>query len=232
MNKERPQLLNPKILPSLLSANPLRLESELALLSQGGITGLHLDVMDGHFVPNLTFGPHVVKALRAHTSFWIDAHLMISLESHLFEAFIHAGAHHITLHVEASSSLKSKLELIKTNGCSVGLSLKPSTPPESILPFLDMLDMVLVMTVEPGFGGQTFMPDQLPKIQFLRRAINTSGLSVRLEVDGGITAHTIGDCAESGADTFVAGSSVFDLNNRDILGNLKALQESLGIPCH
>ncbi len=193
---------------------------------------MHLDVMDGHFVPNLSFGPHVVKALRMQTSFWIDAHLMVALESRLFEAFIHAGAHHLTLHVEASSSMKDKLELIKTKGCGVGLSLKPSTPPESILPFLDMLDMVLVMTVEPGFGGQSFMPDQLNKIQFLRKTIDTLGLNVRLEVDGGINAQTIGICAESGADTFVAGASIFEYNNRDISGNLQALQNSLRMPCH
>jgi ribulose-phosphate 3-epimerase len=215
----------------LLSANPLRLESELALLSEAGITGLHLDVMDGHFVPNLSFGPHVVKALRLQTPFWIDAHLMVTLESRLFEAFVRAGAHHITLHVEASSSLKDKLELIKTNGCGIGLSLKPSTPPESLLPFLSMLDMVLVMTVEPGFGGQSFMPDQLHKIQFLRKAIDTLGLNVRLEVDGGINAQTIPVCAESGADTFVAGASVFEYNNRDILGNLQTLHDSLRMPC-
>ncbi|MBN9564503.1 MAG: ribulose-phosphate 3-epimerase, partial [Alphaproteobacteria bacterium] len=175
MNKERPQLLGPRILPSLLSANPLRLESELTPLSAGGITGLDVDVMEGHFVPNLTFGPRMIKALRTQTSFWIDAHLMITLESRLFEAFVHAGAHHITLHVETSVSLKDKLELIKANGCGVGLSLRPSTPPESILPFLDILDMILVMTVEPGFGGQAFMPDQLNKIEFLRKAIDTSG---------------------------------------------------------
>jgi ribulose-phosphate 3-epimerase len=195
--------------PSILSADFTRLGADLAACESAGADWIHVDVMDGHFVPNLTMGPVVVQACRRATSLPLDVHLMIEQPERLIEAFAKAGAAHITVHVETCPHLHRTLQQIKSLGCKAGVTLNPGTPASAIEPVLHLADLVLVLSVNPGFSGQAFLPEVLPKIRQLRGALDALGSSARLEVDGGLTARTLPEVRAAGADTFVSGSFVF-----------------------
>jgi len=197
-----------KIAPSLLSADFARLGEEIKLLEPFADM-IHLDVMDGHFVPNLTFGPPVIEKLRSWTSLPFDVHLMISPIDLLLADFAAAGADILTVHPEAGSHIYRTLQKIKTLDCKAGIALNPGTPVEAIKPFLQLVDLVLVMTVNPGFGGQSFIDTQLTKIKQVRTLINESGRDILLEVDGGISPITAPAVIAAGADILVAGSAIF-----------------------
>ena len=202
---QRPTL----IAPSLLAANFARLADEVAAVEAAGADWLHLDVMDGHFVPNISFGPVVLRALRPLTRLPFDVHLMIAPVDAYLAAFAEAGADHILIHAEAGPHTHRSLQAIASLGCKAGLVLNPATPALHAAPVLDMVDIILVMSVNPGFGGQKFLHSQLAKITELRQMIDASGRDIRLEVDGGVDAHTAPACIAAGADTFVAGTAVF-----------------------
>jgi ribulose-phosphate 3-epimerase len=197
------------VAPSLLAADFARLADEVAAIEAAGADWLHLDIMDGHFVPNISFGPVVIKALRKHTKMPFDVHLMIEPVDPLLASFAEAGADHILFHPEAGPHPHRTLQAIKAHGCKAGLVLNPGTPVAHVETLLDMLDIVLVMSVNPGFGGQKFLASQLNKIAALRRMFDAGGWDIRLEVDGGIDAATAPRCIAAGADTFVAGTAVF-----------------------
>lgn len=195
-----------RIAPSLLSADFARLESVVAVIEASGAEMLHLDVMDGHFVPNISFGVPVIASLRKRSGLFFDAHLMISDPQQYVEAFVQAGCQHITFHIEAVKKPTEVVARIKNLGATVGISLNPTTPADAVRDIIGDLDMVLVMSVWPGFGGQAFIEDVLPKVTALRRLLRDDQ---RLEIDGGIDRGTIGPAAAAGADTFVAGTAVF-----------------------
>jgi ribulose-phosphate 3-epimerase len=197
------------IAPSLLAADFARLGEEAAAVERAGADWLHLDVMDGHFVPNITFGPLVVKALRPHTSLPLDVHLMIAPVDPYIAAFAEAGADHISVHPEAGPHLHRTLQLIRGLGKKAGIVLNPATPVDAIAHVLDLADLIMVMTVNPGFGGQAFISSQLAKIATLRRMIDAAGRDIFLQVDGGITPITAGQVLAAGADTLIAGTAVF-----------------------
>jgi ribulose-phosphate 3-epimerase len=197
------------VAPSLLAANFAELGDELEMVTAAGADVLHIDVMDGHFVPNLSMGPGIVESLRPLSALPFDVHLMLSQPARYVTPFVSAGADHITVHVEAEDDVVETVALIHAEGCSAGLSLKPRTPAEALFPYLPLIDLVLVMTVEPGFGGQSFMADQMAKVRALRRAIDQGERPIHLEVDGGINAQTAKPCIEAGANLIVAGTSVF-----------------------
>jgi ribulose-phosphate 3-epimerase len=197
------------VAPSLLAADFARLQQEVAAIEAAGADWLHLDVMDGHFVPNISFGPPILKSLRPHTGLPFDVHLMITPVDPFVAAFADAGADHILVHPEAGPHLHRTLQLIRSLGKRAGVVLNPSTSVESIAWVLDLVDIILVMTVNPGFGGQAFLPSQLPKIAALRRMIVASGRSIALSVDGGVTPATASLAIAAGADTLVAGTAVF-----------------------
>ncbi len=197
------------VAPSLLAADFARLKEEVAAIEAAGADWLHLDVMDGHFVPNLSFGPLVLAALRRHTKLPFDVHLMIAPVDPYVAAFAEAGADHILLHPEASPHLHRSLQLIRGHGKRAGVVLNPATPLEAMTWARDLIDIVLVMTVNPGFGGQAFLPSQLPKIAALRQWIDAGDRPVVLAVDGGITPATAPDAIAAGADTLIAGTAVF-----------------------
>jgi ribulose-phosphate 3-epimerase len=203
---ERPAIL---VAPSLLSADFSRLRDEVAAIEAAGADWLHLDVMDGHFVPNISFGPIVLKALRPHTRLPFDVHLMIAPVDPYLDDFVAAGADHILVHAEAGPHLHRSLQRIRAAGKQPGVVINPATPAIAVAPVLDLVGSVLVMTVNPGFGGQTFLASQLPKIAEVRAMIAASGRAIRLEVDGGITPDTARQAIAAGADTLVAGTSVF-----------------------
>jgi len=198
-----------KIAPSLLSCDFSRFGEEIVRMDKSGADLIHLDVMDGHFVPNITFGAPVIKSLRKYTKIGFDVHLMISEPIQFISDFAQAGADIITFNIEALSPVAQTIKAIRAAGCSPSLCVKPATDIEEIFPFLENLDMVLVMTVEPGFGGQSFIPETLSKIEKLRWECERRGLVLDIEVDGGITAGTIAPAAKAGANIFVAGSAVF-----------------------
>jgi ribulose-phosphate 3-epimerase len=210
-----------QISPSILAADFSRLGEEVKAVSQAGAHMIHLDVMDGHFVPNITMGPGVVKNIRPHTNLPFDVHLMISPVDEFIAPFAQAGANILTVHPEATPHIHRTLQLIKDQGCQAGVALNPGTPVEMLAPLMDLVDLVLVMTVNPGFGGQAFLQDQLPKIRAVSQMIKESGRSILLEVDGGITPETAPLVIEAGANVLVAGSSVFKTS--DYKGNIAAL---------
>jgi ribulose-phosphate 3-epimerase len=198
------------IAPSILSADFACLGAEVDAVLAAGANWVHFDVMDNHYVPNLTIGPMVCKALRKYgVTAPIDVHLMVSPVDRIIGDFIEAGASYITFHPEASEHIDRSLQLIKSGGCKAGLVFNPATPLHYLDYVLDKIDMVLLMSVNPGFGGQKFIPKTLDKIAQVRRIIDDSGLSIRLEVDGGVTTQNIRQIAQAGADTFVAGSAIF-----------------------
>lgn len=198
-----------KISPSILSSDFANLESEIKKLELAKADMLHIDVMDGHFVKNITIGPPVIKSIKSKTNLPFDVHLMIARPDEYLEQFIEAGSDIITIHYESECDVMSTLIRIKKSGKKAGLALKPSTPAEVILKFLDVVDLILVMTVEPGFGGQKFMFDMLPKIKSVRQYINFSGRAIDLEVDGGINNITNLEAINFGANVIVAGSYIF-----------------------
>ena len=197
------------IAPSLLAADFARLRDEVQAIEAAGADWLHLDVMDGHFVPNLSFGPLVLRALRPHTRLPFDVHLMISPVDPFIAAFAEAGADHILLHPEAERHPHRSLQHIRSLGKRAGVVLNPGTPVEAVAWLLELADIVLVMTVNPGFGGQAFLPSQLPKIAALRRMIDAAHHPIALAVDGGIGPDTARSVVEAGADTLIAGTAVF-----------------------
>lgn len=198
-----------RIAPSLLAADFSRLGEELRAIDAAGADWLHLDIMDGHFVPNISFGPGLVKALRPHSRMPFDVHLMIAPADPYLTAFAEAGADIISLHPEAGPHLHRSLQTIRGLGKKAGVVLNPATPVESLAHVLDLTDLILVMSVNPGFGGQSFLSSQLAKIATLRRMITESGREIALQVDGGVTLKTAPDCIAAGADVLVAGTAVF-----------------------
>ena len=214
----------PIIAPSILSADFARLGEEVRAIDGAGADWIHIDVMDGHFVPNLTIGPAVVKALRPHTGKPFDVHLMISPVDPFLDAFAEAGADTITVHPEAGPHLHRTVQRIKALGKKAGGSLNPATPPDALDYVLDELDLVLVMSVNPGFGGQKFISSQLRKIEAIAETVVQRGLHIELEVDGGIDPDTARQAIDAGATALVAGTAVFRGGAASYAGNIKALR--------
>lgn len=215
---------NLRIAPSILSADFARLGEELRAMTAAGADYLHIDIMDGHFVPNLTIGPAIVRALRPHSHLPFDVHLMISPVDPYVRDFAEAGADIITVHPEAGPHLHRTLQLIKSLGKKAGVSLNPATPVEAVDPVLADIDLVLVMSVNPGFGGQAFIASQLDKIRTLRAKIDACGKSIDLEVDGGITPDTARQAVAAGADVLVAGTASFTGGPTAYAANLRRLR--------
>ena len=214
----------PIISPSILASDFARLGEEARAVEAAGADWLHLDVMDGHFVPNITIGPDVVKAIRPHVSIPLDVHLMIAPADPYLEAFRNAGADVISIHPEAGPHLSRSLQRIRELGAKAGVVLNPATPVDSLEWALDDVDLILVMSVNPGFGGQTFMASQLRKIERLRAMVDAAGREIVIEVDGGVTAETAPQCIAAGADALVAGTAVFKGGPAAYAANIAALR--------
>ena len=212
------------IAPSILSANFARLGEEVGNVLASGADWVHFDVMDNHYVPNLTIGPLVCEALRKHgVKAPIDVHLMVKPVDRIVPDFAKAGATNISFHPEASEHVDRTIQLIKSSGCTAGLVFNPATPLAYLDYVLDKIDLVLLMSVNPGFGGQSFIPSALDKLRQVRERIDASGRSIRLEIDGGVKRDNIAEIARAGADTFVAGSAIFsEKDYRDVIGAMHA----------
>ncbi len=215
-----------KISPSILSCDYGKMAEELKDMELCGADYMHIDVMDGHFVPNITLGAPVVKCIKKATDVPFDVHLMISEPLKYIDDFCNAGADIITFHTECDSPIEETIDKILANGVKASLTVKPNTPVDEIFPYLDKLSMVLIMTVEPGFGGQGFMEDMMPKVSALRKEIEKRGLDCEIEVDGGINEKTIAIAAKAGADVFVSGSAIFSSADRKAtIENFKKIAE-------
>ena len=213
-----------KISPSILSADFSKLGEEIISLEKAGADYIHIDVMDGHFVPNITIGPEVIKRLRPVTKLTFDVHLMIAPVDNFVKDFANAGADIITFHPEATKDLSQTIKLIKSFGKKVGVSLKPKSPIDLIKNHLKDIDLILIMSVEPGFGGQKFMPEVLDKMKKLRNIVNEKKLKVDIEIDGGINFENSSKAKEFGANILVSGSTVFKENNGDLKKNIQLLR--------
>ena len=200
-----------KIAPSILSSNFSKLGEEITTLNNSECDYIHIDVMDGHFVPNLTIGPGVIKSIRPYTNKIFDVHLMVNPVTNILPSFIEAGSDIITIHHEISDNVFDCINLIKKNNLKAGISIKPKTEAKEIIPYLELIDLILVMTVEPGFGGQKFLSNQLNKIKDIKNII--SNRDIELEVDGGINYHTSKQVIEAGANVLVSGSTIFNSKN-------------------
>jgi|TARA_B110000259_G_scaffold107969_1_gene123694 ribulose-phosphate 3-epimerase len=213
-----------KISPSILSADFSRLGEEIVALEKAGADYIHIDVMDGHFVPNITIGPEVIKRLRPITKLTFDVHLMIEPVDNFIKDFADAGSDIITFHPEATKNLSETIKLVKSYGKKVGVSLKPESPINLITPYIDQVDLILIMSVNPGFGGQKFMPEVLDKMKKLRDITNEKKLSIDIEIDGGINFNNSRKAKDYGANILVSGSTVFKENNGDLKKNIQLLR--------
>jgi ribulose-phosphate 3-epimerase len=215
-----------KISPSILSADFSRLGEEITALEKAGADYIHIDVMDGHFVPNITIGPEVIKRLRPITKLTFDVHLMIEPVNNFIKDFAEAGADIITFHPEATKNLPETIKLVKSFGKKVGVSLKPESPISLITPFIDQIDLILIMSVNPGFGGQKFMPEVLDKIKILKSIIDEKKLNIDIEIDGGINFSNSKKVKDCGANILVSGSTVFKENSGDLKKNIQLLRSN------
>ena len=213
-----------KISPSILSADFSQLGNEIKRLEDGGADMIHVDVMDGHFVPNLTIGPPIIKALRKYTKLPFDVHLMISPVDKFIKNFAEAGADIITIHPEASNDLLNSIKKIRSYNKKVGISLNPETSIDKVMPILDLIDLVLIMSVNPGFGGQKFIKETLDKVKILRKEIDLKKIKTQIEIDGGINFETSKISKQAGVDIIVSGTTIFKENGGDLKKNIQLLK--------